>query len=311
MILIFGSISIEIILSGEYFSAKTNTVDEHSISVGGKGAAQAIAAARSGADVTLVGRAGNDDFATILINKLRDEEIETASITRSTEQSTGINIQLKDTVADTKSFYAPAANLEVLADHMPPSALNEKAFVLVQTELGSEVNAAALAAAKEAGATTIMNLSPALDLSQQTLDHLDYLIVNQDEAKQLAEKLGLSVEDEAIKIAEGLSKQGKLTCIVTIGDRGCVAYTEDKKGWQVGALDIDQNIIDRSGAQDAYCGVFVACLRTGMTLARSMKRASIAASLACTKMGRIDSLPSLDDIDRHINDLDDPEEISA
>ncbi len=312
MIIVFGSISMDMRLGIDSFSDDNNQIfaSHRGIYPGGKGSNQAIAAARSGAKVALIGKVGDDEFATTLLNKMRREGITTSGISQSDELPTGSNIHIEDASGKTKSYYVPAANSEASAGQVPEETLNDKAFVLTQTEVTPDENILLLSKAKECGATTIMNLSPSLNLSQKALDHLDYLIVNQEEARQLATKIGLQVEDDALKLAEGLSKQGDLTCIITIGTKGSVAYTAEGKGWSVKALDVEE-IVDRTGAQDAYCGTFAACLQAGMTLPRSMKRASIAGSLACTKAGGSDSLPTQENIETHINDLDDPEEISG
>ncbi len=312
MIIVFGSIGMDMHLGIDRFSDGNNLsfATHRGTYPGGKGSSQAIAAARSGAKVALIGKVGDDEFATTLLNKMRREGITTSGITQSDELPTGINIHIEDASGETKSFCVLAANGEASAEQVPEEILDEKTFVLTQTEVTPEENVALLSKAKECGATTIMNLSPSLDLSQKALDHLDYLIVNHEEAHQLASKIGLQVENDALKLAEGLSKQGKLTCTVTLGDLGSVTYTAEGKGWSVKALDIEK-IVDRTGAQDAYCGAFAACLQAGMTLPRSMKRASIAGSLTCAKTGGADSLPTQEDIEARINDLDDPVEVDG
>lgn len=313
MIIVFGSITMNMHLKVEHFSDNNEfpTFATHqNISLGGKGAIQALAAARSGGEVSLIGKVGDDEFATTLLNQLRRENITTSGIDQSDELPTSINIYIEDSSGEIKAFYAQAANVDASSEQIPEEVLSNETFILTQTEITLKENMKLLSRAKKAGATTIMNLSPSLNFSQELLDNLDYMIVNQEEALKLSEKLGLQTSNNAIKLAEGLSKQGNLTCIVTIGTNGSYAYTTEGEIWKVKALDIEK-VIDRNGAQDAYCGVFTASLKANMSLPQAMKRASIAGSLTCTKIKGSPALPIQEEIDAKINDLSDPKKIST
>ena len=306
MIIVFGSINVDIPLSVNSFPE--NSIPVHAecrtISTGGKGACQAIAAVRSGSKVSLIGKVGDDEFATTILNQLRREGVTTSGVDKS-NLPTGFTLYIEDAEQQKRVLCASAANFEATADQIPEDVITDQSFVLLQTEIKPEENAGILERAKKHGATTVMNLAPSIDMSQKALNNLDYLIVNYDEAVQLAEKIGITVDDDALKLAEGLSKQGSLTCIVTIGAQGAVAFTEAGKGWRVGALTLEE-VLDKTGAEDAYCGTLAACLQSGMSLPRALKRASIAGSLTCMKIGGVESFPSIEDIDERINDLDDP-----
>ena len=306
MIIVFGSISMDMYLrvadlgdTGTHIRAAYDDMVP-----GGKAASQALAAARSGSKVALVGKIGDDEFSNTILNQLRREGVMTSGVGKSA-LPTGINISLEDALGGRRIISAAAANEEVNSDQVPDEILKEKTYILMQTEIRAEVNSALLAKAKKGGAITVMNLSPSIEMSQKALNNLDYLVVNSPEAAKLAEKIGIGVENDAAKLAEGLAKQGELNCIVTLGARGAIACTKEGLTWSVGALDIGE-IVDRAGAEDAYSGTLTACLQAGMPLPRAMQRASIAASLACTKKGGMTSIPYLADIDARINDLPDP-----
>ena len=311
MIIVFGSISMDMYLSVDDLNDNRNFTPAvyHDMVPGGKGAAQALAAARSEAKVALVGKVGDDDFSTTILNRLRREGVMTSGVAKS-DQPTGINVIVSDKTGKIRDFHAAGANYEASEDQVPEEILGNKAFLLLQTEVRAEVNTALLAKAKACGATTMMNLAPAIDLSQKALNNLDYLILNKPEAEILAQKIGMKEGGDLLKLAQGLSKQGNLNCIITVGAAGGVACTKDGVSWSVGTLKIDE-IVDKSGAEDSYCGTLAACLQANMPLPRAMKRASIAASLTCLKKGRLAAIPYLGDIDERINDLDDPVQVKT
>lgn len=308
MIIVFGAISVDLRFNVEELPGSNETVSalDSAYAPGGKGANQALAAARSGAKVTLVGRTGVDRFGEEILERLRNEGITTSGAAHELSP-TGTITTITDMQGLSQTIISSGANSHLSASQLPAKILNDKALVLLQTDIGAEENAAVLTNAKRAGASTMMNLAPSIELTQKALDHLDYLVVNQEQARQLAQKLGLNVENSALKMAQGLAKQGNLNCIITIGARGGKAVTKDGCGWSVEALPIDK-VIDHSGAEDSYSGTLAACLQAGLPLPRAMKRASIAASLTCTKKGAQTAFPTLDEIDKRINDIADPQQ---
>ena len=108
--------------------------------------------------------------------------------------------------------------------------------------------------------------------------------------------------DDLVKIAEAVSRKGVLTCIVTMGSKGALAWTKEHKPILVPALKID-HVADTTGAGDAWCGTLAAALHEGMTLEEAMRRASVAGSLACTKKGAQESFPWLGEIDEALGRL--------
>ncbi len=304
MIIVFGSMHIRIPLSVEEFAqqgtvAIANYVEPYP---GGKGANQALAAARAGAsgNVTLVGQTGDDEFSVTLLNSLRREGVTTSGVTKN-DLPTGLKIFIEDGKNNPQVYFAPAANTRASADQVPDEVLSDDVFILIQTEITPDANGDLLEKAKNAGATTIMNLSPSVDIKQKTLDNLDYLIVNREEASALASKLNFNADDVQ-KMAEGFARLGNLNCIITQGAQGAVACSADGEIWSVEALPIAE-LVDRSGAEDSYCGAFVAALYGGLTLPDAMKQASIAASLTCTKSGTSNIFPTKEDIEDQTGNL--------
>jgi len=145
---------------------------------------------------------------------------------------------------------------------------------------------------------------PAIKISHSALKKLDYLVLNALEASQMAEQLGLKGDSDAMKLAQALAQFGNLTCIITQGEHGSLAVTDKNVQYRVPALKLD-DLIDHTGAGDAYCGTLAACLHNVMGLQKAMKYASVAGSLACRKQGAQNSYAYLSEIEDHLALLDD------
>ena len=310
MIIVFGPISMELHMDIPGFPEGEQSVftEDYTLNAGGKAANQALAAARSGAKVAVIGKTGNDDFSKRILDKIRYDGVVTSGVGKLDDIHTGLETIYKLPDGKLHTIKSKGANAQSEAEQVPDEILDDKAIVLVQTELPQNENIALLQRAKQQGATTMLNLAPTLNLSAAMLESIDILIVNSNEASKLAEKLGLGTSDSTEKLAKALAQIGKLTCIITVGENGSIAFNEEGSGYKIGALKLEA-MIDHSGAEDAYCGTLAACFQAGMPLSRAMKRASIAASLTCMKEGSQSSLPYLDDIDQRINDLEDAVEI--
>ncbi len=307
MLIVFGSIAMELHVPVNKFpSAGIHaTASDYSLNAGGKGASQAYAAARSGAKVALIGKTGIDDYSKRILDKVRREGVVTSGVGKSDDMHTGLDIYCKHEVTgDTQVIKSPGANSEAFADQVPEEVLSADNVVLVQTDLEMTENRKLLKAAKQHGAKTIMNLSPSINIKQDILDCLDYLIVNSEAAAKFSQKMGLPIEGNSKKIAQALAQVGKLTCIVTMGEKGSVAYTPENKGFNTPALKLE-NFVDHHGAEDAFCGTFAACIHSDIPLPGALKRASIAASLACESKGGQDSFPYLADINAKLEEIGD------
>jgi len=311
MIIVYGSIYIDIefeISSGSAMDCAFLQADQYHIKSSGRAPNQALAAVRSGAKTGLIGRIGNDIFAGNILQNIRKEGVITSGVAQG-DEPTGMQIHLRRGADNSQRIYTPGANTGVSADQAPSEVLGEGALVLLQTDLSFDQNMEILQKAKKSGATTILNLSPSIEMKQKMLDLVDYLIVNSDEAAKLAGKMDISATQNALKIAHGLSKQGKLTCILTQGEKGCIAVTKEGAGWSMSALNLEE-VTDKAGAEDAFCGTFAACIQSGLPIASSLKRASIAATLTCTKKGIHEALPYLDDIEQQMANLPEAEQAS-
>lgn len=307
MIIVFGSLNIDMVMPVGHFPQPGETVlcpVDYLSRPGGKGSNQAVAAAQAGAKVAFVGKVGDDSFGRRCINNLKSHSIWAAGIGIS-ERPTGCATIAVDTQGANFVIVAPGANLDATADQVPDEILTDKNILLAQMEVSVPETMAVLARAHAQGTTTILNAAPTAQLSPESLQTVDYLIVNEIEGQQLAQGLG-STESDPVKLAGFIAEKGNLTCIITLESKGSVA-ARDGEIYTVGALPVD--VVDTTGAGDAFCGIFAACLQKGHEWLDALHRASIGASLSCLGMGAQSGTPSLDDIAAQLDHVPPPQKI--
>lgn len=310
MLIVFGSLCTDFFMNIEKHPTDKNPVsaDMYKMYPGGRGGNQALAAARVGAKTAIVGMIGDDPMGTRLADKLRSEGILTSGLGRS-EKPTGCNCIAVDENDNPRIYQAMGANQDATADQIPDEILNEASMLVLQMELPEEENFKLMQRAKENGAKILLNLAPMKMIPRKFLGMIDYLVVNQLEAKQIAVATEMDRKNNAVMIAKGLAQEGQLTCIVTLGEKGSVAVTADGKSWGMSALKIGDDICEENlwGASDAYCGTLASCLYQDMPLEDALKRASIAASLSCGGAGGQPSFAFSDDIEQKLADMPDAE----
>jgi len=306
MLIVFGAISMELHVPVNTFptTATQAIAPDYTLNAGGKATNQAYAATRSGAKVALIGKTGDDDYAKRILDKVRREGVVTSGVGKSDTTHTGLDVICTNADNEIQIIKSPGANTESSADQIPEEILGKDTILLIQSDLDMRENEALLKKAKSCGAKTMLNLSPSINITKDILASLDFLILNSREAAKFAKKLGLPIEGNTEKIAQALSQIGQLTCIITMSEKGSIAYTAEGKGWRTPALTLE-NFVDHSGAEDAYCGTFAACIQSSIPLPGALKRAGIAASLACEKIGGLHAFPYIADINEKLEEAGD------
>ena len=288
MLLVFGSINVDLVFRVAALPGPGETVlgDSYVTVPGGKGANQAVAAARSGAKVRMVGRVGRDGFATVALGGLRGAGVDTTGVAVD-EAPTGCAVIGVDARGENQIMVASGANAHVAADQVDDALLGPQTTLALQMEVPVAETAALIARARRRGARIVLNLAPALPLPDEALRAVDVLVVNGGEARSLAKANGLAAT-EGPGLAGALAQALGMTVVMTLGKEGAVAAGRDGT-WQVGALPIQA--IDTTGAGDAFSGVLAASLDTGLSVDAALQRASVAAGLACLSLGAQTSLP--------------------
>ena len=286
MLLVFGSLNADLLFQVEALPRPGETVlcPGYQLAAGGKGANQATAAAKAGAVVRMAGHVGADSFGQFLRAVLAAAGVDGAKIATS-DQPTGIAVIGVDRQAENQIIVASGANLDTDAGQIDGRELAPGVTVLCQNELRPEATFALLERAKARGARTILNLAPAGEVPARVLDALDLLVVNEIEAATAA-----GASDDPAALARDLALRHGLICVVTLGAKGALAVGPDG-GYRVAALAVEA--VDTTGAGDAFTGVLAAALDQGQSLPEALRRASVAAGLACTRIGAQTSQPTV------------------
>jgi len=273
-------------------------------SPGGKGSNQAMAAARVGAKVAMVGKVGDDSFGRRCVSNLKRQSVLTSGIGIS-DRPTGCATIAVDAQGANFCIVASGANLEITSDQVPDEVLMTKNIVLAQMEVSMKETFSVLSRAHTRGVVTILNASPAGILPSEELKNIDYLIVNEIEAVQIAQNLGITGNDPRL-LAGAIAQKGDLTCIVTLEAKGSVA-ARGRDLYAVAPLPVEA--VDTTGAGDVFCGIFAACLQMDQDWLRALHCSSVGAALSCQGMGAQGGVLSMEDIEKNLGKVPQPEKI--
>lgn len=308
MIIVFGSLNIDLVMPVGHFPKPGETVlcsGDYLSRPGGKGSNQAVAAARAGAKVAFVGKVGDDAFGRRSVNNLKNYSIWTSGIGMS-ERPTGCATIAVDMKGANFVMVAAGANMDATSDQVPDDVFTPKNIVLAQLEVTPAETFSVLRRAREKDTVTILNAAPAGHIPKDVLKSVSYLIVNEIEAQQLGQGLGIDEKDPGKMAQKIASLESDLVCIITLEEKGSVA-AKGTDLYHAAALDIEP--VDTTGAGDAFCGIFAACLQDGRTWLDALHRASIGASLSCLGLGAQGSAPTMEDIEEHVATLAAPKKI--
>lgn len=297
MIIVPGSVNADLLFKVARLPRPGETVlcPGYVMAPGGKGANQAAAAAKAGADVRFVGHVGDDAYGPVLRGLLQDAGVgcELLAVSR---RPTAIAVIGVDEAGENAIIVGSGANLDTAAHQIPDALLGPGTTVLCQNEIRSEETFTALVRARARGARTILNMAPAGPVPAEMLRALDILVVNELEAEIVAGAPGEGPEAAARLLA---GRHG-LTCIVTLGGAGCLAVARDE-AWRVPALPIRP--VDTTGAGDAFVGALAAWLDGGAPLPDALRAASVAAACACEAVGAQTAQPRRAVIEARLPDL--------
>lgn len=297
MITVVGSINLDLIATVERLPAPGETLrsDGFSTAPGGKGANQALAAARAGGKVRMIGAVGRDGFATEALTCLKDEKVDLSGV-REAAAATGIALIFVDGKGENVIVVAPGANDTVLAGDLARARFAKGEVVLLQHEIPLATIEATLLAAAEAGATSVLNTAPFRSEAAKLLAKADYVVSNETEFDLYADALKLEGEDRKARMADFTGKTGR-TVIVTLGSEGVIAASPEGE-LAVPALKIEP--VDTVGAGDTFCGYLGAGLEASLPLEEALRRAAAAGSLACLISGAQPAIPHAKDVDESL-----------
>ncbi len=289
---VVGSLNMDLVARASRIPQAGETIiggDFHTLP-GGKGANQAVAAARLGAQVSMVGRVGQDAFAGPLLENLAAAKIDHTFVAQDPEAATGVALIVVDDAGQNSIVVASGANMRLLpADVDAAEAIIAVADILLlqlESPLETVTRAAELARAHQV--TVILNPAPAHSLPASLLSLVDVLIPNESETALLT---GMSVSDrsEAAAAALALQESGVGTVILTLGERGAL-LTREEETELFPAFNVTP--VDTTAAGDAFVGGFAVALAEGQSLAEAVRWGNAAGALAATQLGAQPSLPT-------------------
>lgn len=295
-IVVFGSINTDLAITAPYFPTKGETLKggNFSISQGGKGANQAVAASRLGAKVDFIGCVGNDPFGKKALEAFKCENINTKYIRTVDGIPSAVAVIIKVN-NDNRIILDLGANELLCAEDLNNYKLNQivkDSIFITQLENKQEEIMKAIKLAKASYMSTIFNPAPASILPDEIYQYVDYLVINQTEAKILTGIYPLTMDD-AKNIYSILKAKGLNNLILTLGVLGSVVITRS----EINKIEsVEVRAIDTTGAGDAYIGALAYSLANGEDLVSACNFASIVASISVTKMGAQDSLPTMDEV---------------
>lgn len=294
-VFVAGSANIDLVASVPRLPVPGETVLAGAFQTlpGGKGANQAVAAARAGSPVTFFGCVGDDPFADKLTAVLAEAGIDLTFLERS-PLPTGAALISVDAAGQNQIAIFPGANAALrFRDEFRQAASGD--VLLCQNECPLDVIVIYLKAARRQGVRTVLNAAPVVELPDGLLSEVDVLVVNEEEAAQYCLLNGaVPVHGSAEELAKALQVRSEQIVVVTLGERGLVALVDERlisvPGHKVKA-------VDTTGAGDCFCGYLASCLASGKTIEDSLALANAAAALAVQRPGASVAMPRRDEVE--------------
>lgn len=304
-ILVVGSLNADLVVRTPRFPQPGETISGEDLYVipGGKGANQAVAATRQGAQVSMLGRVGKDNFGDFLLDNLQSNHVNIDYIQRD-DASTGTAIIVVDTQGQNSIVLSAGANGKVSASDLETDAFADHRLLLLQLEIPIPTVLSAAQRARERGLGVILNPAPAKQIPDELISIVDFLIPNETELSLLT---GMDVSDIALAevAAKSLLGRGARNVVVTLGGKGAL-IVNDAHVEHIEPYPVD--VVDTTAAGDAFIGGFASKLlvSTNITdqtipdLRNAVRYGCACGALATTKFGAQPSLPTKDDVEKFI-----------
>lgn len=259
---------------------------------GGKGANQAAAIGRLGGNVSMIGRVGNDSFASKLLDSLRDDNVDISNVSKSETEPTGTALIMVNDDGDNSIVVIPGSNFDIKSEDIRADMFDGD-FLVAQLESPLDVIERAFELAKDKGIKTVLNPAPAKKLSEELLSKVDILIPNETEFELLT---GYNALDER-ELDLGVKKLidlGTSLVLITLGSKGSVLCDgKEKKYFKAQKVEA----VDTTAAGDSFIGGLLYSLSNDKSIDEGIVFASKVAALTVTKSGAQSSLPTLKELD--------------
>jgi ribokinase len=295
-IVVLGSINMDLVIRCAHLPRPGETIIGKSCTEvpGGKGANQAVAAARAGGAVTMIGRVGDDAFSARLLANLKNENVNTDSVKPALDCPSGVAVVAVDDHGENAIMVVPGANGRLCSDDVAHAAglIRQADLLLIQLEVPLDTVAAAISVAQQSEVPVILNPAPMPASLPDELIRVDVLCPNQSEASVILGKRVESIED-ACEAATQIRARGVDNVIVTLGSSGAVVA--DQSGVRHIA-PFEVTAVDTTAAGDAFAGALAVRLARGDPLSTAAQFASAAGAIAATRHGAQPSMPTADEV---------------
>ena len=295
-IIVFGSINMDLVVYSDKQPTKGETILGNSFETfqGGKGANQAVAVAKLGLPVSLIGKVGNDVFGDELLENLNRETVDTSMIVRHEGPSGVAFIYVFEQTSENHIIVISGSNKEVKSNQISDKELSTSDVLISQLEVPPSEIEDLFIRAKNSGTYRMLNAAPALEISKNLIRETDLLVMNESELENLSER---SVDKENIdSIAEAINVLNLKTTqsiAVTLGSKGVYVYT-NQKGDFIDGHKIEA--VDTTGSGDCFIGALATHYLKSNDLLDSVNFANKAAALSVTKRGASASMPTLEEV---------------
>ncbi len=294
-IYVVGSLNMDIVVKVDRFPALGETIigKDYFYANGGKGANQAVAAAKLGANVYMVGAVGDDMYGKKLTENLVENNVKTDFL-QTLGAPTGTAFITLDRKGSNSIVVVPGSNgqLDTKSIDSLKNEIQQGDIIVCQLEIPLATVKRVFQIAKENGALTVLNPSPVINYDSSLLSYVDLLVMNEIEAEKLYS--GNSLEERAI----GLIKNGIQYVVITLGEKGVIFCDTTLQCKSLPAYTVD--VVDTTGAGDSFIGGIVAAWQETKGFEESVAYAIAVGSLSTTKYGAQPSLPSKKEVEQFI-----------
>jgi ribokinase len=295
IITVVGSINVDLVINSDRIQLPGETIKGSGFQVisGGKGANQAVAAARQGMATSFIGCIGDDDFGESQKENLIEENVNINYLSKVDNESTGVAVIVVETSGDNRIILSPGANDRLTPELVEAAedAITRSKILICQLETPLPAVKKALEIARKNETITVLNPAPAVPLDSSILSLVDYLIPNETEAAILS---GVEVVDveSAKEAAKVLAAKCSGTIIITMGEHGVLTATDGKMEYTE-AFPV--KAIDTTAAGDTFIGTLASFISEADDLETSVTKAMCAAAISVTKIGAQTSIPNRKD----------------
>ena len=325
-ILVIGSLNADLVVKSSRFPEAGETISGEDLQIiaGGKGANQAVAVARQGISVAMVGRVGNDSFGDLLIDNLKKNNVDVAHVKKDSA-STGTAVILVDANGQNRIVLSAGANGNVSVDDIDSLNIEAK-ILLLQLEIPIETVIYAAKWGKKNNMLVILNPAPAKELPDELIQSVDFIVPNESELSLLTSKISIAEDGDGSinqdgdgsiykieQASKSLLQRGAKNVIVTLGQHGTLIVT-GKQVTHVNTFQVD--VVDTTAAGDAFIGGFASKLLESVSLLADVQEQALAlqnalqnavrygcacGALAVTKFGAQPSLPTKEEVEKFIS----------